>query len=153
MLYCIVPAKVLSVVRRSSVSVPVFYGMRQPPVTIYIVDDDESMRRALARLMQSAGYATATFASVGELIATERFKEPACVIADGRIPGGSGLSLPKKLRDRGLEIPVIIVTAHDTEEMRAEAKQAGVSGYFRKPVDDQVLIDAIEWALSGRHEP
>jgi FixJ family two-component response regulator len=126
--------------------------MRQPPVTIYIVDDDESMRRALARLMQSAGYATATFASVGELLATERFHEPACVIADGRMPGGSGLDLPKKLRDRGSWLPVIILTAHDTEQMRAQARQAGVAGYFRKPVDDQALIDAIEWALSGRHE-
>jgi FixJ family two-component response regulator len=126
--------------------------MRQAPATIYIVDDDESMRRSLARLMKSAGYATATFRSVGELIATERFAEPACVIADGRMLGGSGLELPRKLRARGSSLPVIILTAHDTEEMRAEARQAGVAGYFRKPVDDQALIDAIEWALTGRHE-
>ena len=126
--------------------------MRQPPVTVYIVDDDESMRRSLARLMRSAGYAAATFTSVAELIATERFDEPACVIADGRMHGGSGLELPKELRSRGRRLPVIIVTAHDTEEMRAEARQAGVAGYFRKPVDDQALIDAIEWALSERHE-
>jgi FixJ family two-component response regulator len=130
----------------------VFSGMMQPPVTIYIVDDDESMRRALARLMQSAGYATATFASLGELLATEHFHEPACVIADVRMPGGSGLDLPERLRDCGSWLPVIIVTAHDTEQMRAEARRAGVAGYFRKPVDDQALIDAIEWALSGRHE-
>ncbi len=67
--------------------------------------------------------------------------------------GGSGLDLPKKLHDQGSWLPVIIVTAHDTEEMRAKARQVGVVGYFRKPVDDQALIDAIEWALSGKHEP
>jgi FixJ family two-component response regulator len=121
-------------------------------VTIYIVDDDESMRRSLARLMRSAGYATATFTSVGELIAAERLEESACVIADGRMLGGSGLDLPGKLRARGSCLPVIIVTAQDTDAIRAEARQAGVAGYFRKPVDDQALIDAIEWALSERHE-
>jgi FixJ family two-component response regulator len=124
--------------------------MKQPPVTIYIVEDDDSMRRALERLMLSAGYATATFASVSEFIATECFLEPACVIADARMPGGSGLDLLEKLRARGSGLPVIIVTAHATPEMRARARQAGVDGYFRKPVDDQALIDAIEWALSGR---
>jgi FixJ family two-component response regulator len=126
--------------------------MKQPPVTIYIVEDDDSMRRALERLMLSAGYATATFASVGEFIATECFLEPACVIADARMPGGSGLDLLEKLRARGSGLPVIIVTAHATPEIRAQARQAGVDGYFRKPVDDQALIDAIEWALSGRHQ-
>ena len=124
--------------------------MAQPPITIYIVDDDDSVRRSLSRLMKSAGYVPATFATIGELLACEQLHKPACVIADVRMPGGSGLDVPGKLRARGDSLPVIIVTAHDTEEMRLEARLAGVSGYFRKPVDDQALIDAIEWALSKK---
>ena len=126
--------------------------MRKAPVTIYIVEDDESTRRSLARLMKSAGYETGTFASVGEFMATESFQEPSCVIADGRMPGGSGMELPQKLRQRGSSLPVIIVTANDSGDTCTEGRLAGVAGYFRKPVDDQALIDAIEWALSGRYE-
>jgi FixJ family two-component response regulator len=118
---------------------------------IYILDDDDSMRRSLESLMKSAGYVTATFASVEEFIAMERHHTPACVIADVRMPGGGGVNLPNILRARHWNLPVIIVTAHDTAAMREEARKAGVSSYFRKPVDDQALIDAIEWELSGEH--
>lgn len=111
------------------------------------------MRRSLAGLMRSAGYATATFCCVEHFIATEHIDDSACAIADVRMPGGSGLDLLRKLRERGSSVPVIIVSAHDSEEMRTEARRAGVSNYFRKPVDDQALFDAIEWALSDRGEP
>ena len=124
--------------------------MPRPVITICIVDDDDSVRRSLSRLLRSAGYDVRAFSTIGELLASEQLHRASCVIADVRMPGGSGLELPDKLRARGVSIPVLIVTAHDTEEMRTEARRAGVSAYFRKPVDDQALIDAIEWAVSRK---
>ena len=125
--------------------------MPHQPTTIYVIDDDASVRRSLSRLLRSAGYAAEAFASLAEFVAVEEFKEPGCVITDMRMRGGSGLDVQKVLCERGSFLPVILVTAHDTEEMRAEARRAGVAGYFRKPVDDQALIDAVEWALSKSH--
>jgi FixJ family two-component response regulator len=78
---------------------------------------------------------------------------PACVIADVTMAGGSGLALAQALKDRGDHMPVILVTAHDTEETRTAARRCGASAYFRKPVDDQALLDAIEWALGAPSGP
>jgi FixJ family two-component response regulator len=77
--------------------------------------------------------------------------EHACIISDVRMPGISGLELPELLARAGRHLPVIFVTAHDTEQTRAIAQRAGAAAYFSKPVDDQALLDAIAWALSG-HE-
>jgi FixJ family two-component response regulator len=70
------------------------------------------------------------------------------VIADVQMPSGNGLQLQQRLRENGLSMPLILLAAQDTDEMRAEAKCGGFAGFFRKPVDDQALIDAIEWALN-----
>lgn len=117
---------------------------------IYIVDDDDSVRRALQRVLTSAGYETETFSCAAGLLALERFTHPSCVVADLRMPGDSGFEIRRQLAERGETIPVILVTALDTAEMRQRARQAGVAGFLRKPVDDQALIDAIEWSLSSR---
>lgn len=124
-----------------------------PTSTIYIVDDDDSVRRSLARLMRSAGYAVEAFACVEKLLSIEHFQPRSCVVADVRMAGGSGLELPKRLRERNSLVPVIIVTADDREDMRGEARAAGVASFFRKPVDDQALIDAIEWAIHEQVGP
>ena len=76
------------------------------------------------------------------------FAANSCVIADVQMPGGNGLQLPQHLRQNGLSLPVILLTAQDTAEMRTLAKREGISAFFRKPVDDQALIDAIEWAVN-----
>ncbi len=116
--------------------------------TIYVVDDDLSVRRAIQRVLASAGYRSEVFESADELLALENFETPACVVADFRMAGGSGLELKQRLTDRGSTMPLILITALDTKEMRQKARDAGVAGYLRKPVDDQALIDAIEWGLS-----
>lgn len=118
-----------------------------PPATIYVIDDDDAVRRSLARLLKSAGYLVATFADTEGLLATEDFPSRACVITDLRLADGSGLCLPARLRERQLLLPVIIVTADDSEAMRGRALEAGAAGFFRKPLDAQALIDSIEWAL------
>lgn len=114
--------------------------------TVYIVDDDASVRRSLERLLRSAGYQPACFASVEELL-HGTVGAPACVIADVTLTGRSGLELGQALAERGHHVPLIMLTAHDTAEMRAAAKAGGAVAFFRKPVDDQALVDSIEWVL------
>jgi FixJ family two-component response regulator len=86
---------------------------------------------------------------VPKLVIQASSKAPACVIADIRMPETSGLELPVLLAKQGTRIPVIFVTAYDTEENRLEARRVGAAGFFRKPVDGQALLDAIAWAVEA----
>ena len=101
----------------------------------------------MKRLLRSAGFQAETFASAQEFLDAGRFAEGACVIADVMMPGLGGLELREKLAEAGSSLPVILVTAYDTPETRERAKRLGVAGYFRKPVDDQALLDAIQWVV------
>ena len=124
--------------------------MSKLPIQIYIVDDEAAVSAACARLVRSAKMVPRTFATVEEFMESDCSDDSACVIADVNMPGTSGLQLPKLLADAGRHLPVIIITAHDTPETREQAKHAGVTAYFRKPVDGQALLDAIEWALATK---
>ena len=115
--------------------------------TVYLVDDDESVRTALSRLLRSAQIQVHSFSNVEELLCTDKPDEQSCVVADIRMPGTGGLDLPKMLTARGCKYPVIFLSAQDTEQTRAAAKRAGGAGFFRKPIDAQALLDAIEWAI------
>jgi len=115
---------------------------------VYIVDDDDSVRRAIKRLIRSAGMEARTFESADEFLKSSPREKNACLITDVKMSGITGLELHRKLIESGSGLAVIYITAFDTEEIRAQAKKAGGVGYFRKPVDDQALLDAIEWALS-----
>jgi FixJ family two-component response regulator len=125
--------------------------MPHPAIRLYIVDDEPSVRTAYARLARSAKMEPHTFASVEEFMGSEFSDENACVIADVQFPGKSGLELPVLLGRAGHFLPVIFVTAHDTRETLDLAHRFGAAGYFRKPVDDQALLDAITWALGRQH--
>jgi FixJ family two-component response regulator len=116
--------------------------------TVYIVDDDPSVRQALARVVRSAGLTAETFGTVLELISQAVFTEPACVVSDIGMAETSGLELPRQFATRGRALPVIFVTAYDTEENRAAAKRAGAAAFFHKPVDGQALLDAVAWAVA-----
>lgn len=116
---------------------------------IYLVDDDASVRQALARLIRSAGMRAEVFETVPALVSQAGSKAPDCVIADIRIPEISGLELPALLAKQGIRIPVIFVTAYDTDENRVEARRVRAAGFFRKPVDGQALLDAIAWAVEA----
>lgn len=117
-------------------------------MAVFILDDEASIRMALERLCHSAGLAGRSFESVETFLAADVNDESACIVTDIRMPGTSGLVLPARLRESHRHLPVIFMTAFDTPETRAEARAAGAAGCFRKPVDDQALLDAIEWALS-----
>ncbi len=124
--------------------------MQKKKAIVYIVDDDDSVRRAIARLIRSAAMEAQTFASGGDFLKSKFRDQEACMVADVRMPGMSGLELHQKLIERGFKLPVIFITGFDTAETRSEANKSGAFGYFRKPVDDQALLDAIQWALSSQ---
>lgn len=117
--------------------------------TVYVVDDDPSIRRALPRLLRSSGINTVAFESLASLLAANLKTKDACVVADVRLEHEDGLVLPRLLAERGIKIPVVFLTAVDSPDMRDRACEAGGAAFFRKPVDDQALIDAIRWALAS----
>jgi FixJ family two-component response regulator len=129
--------------------------MPNPPIQVYVVDDEPSICTAYARLLRSAKMQPRTFSSVEDLLRADISGHNACVISDVRMPGTSGLTLPALLAKAGYHLPVILVTAFDTPTMRDLAQKAGAAAYFRKPVDDQALLDAIVWALGrqGNNPP
>ena len=124
--------------------------MPSAPIQIYIVDDEPSICTAYARLVRSAKMQPRTFASVEDFMRSDFTDENACVVSDVQFPGKSGLELPVLLGRAGHHLPVIFVTAHDTPETRDLAQRYGAAAYFRKPVDDQALLDAIAWALHAQ---
>jgi FixJ family two-component response regulator len=117
--------------------------------TIFIIDDDASVRRALGRVMTSAGFDSKVFASVDEFLAGASLKAKGCIVADMTMLGMSSLDLRQVLKLAGSELPIIFVTAQDTEEVRTAARDAGAAGFFRKPVDTQALLDAIQWTFDN----
>src|SRR5436190_11750722 len=96
---------------------------------VYIIDDEESVRAAYARLVRSAHMEPKTFASVDEFMQANTDDENACIVSDVWMPGHSGLDLPRLLTDAGRSIPVIFTTAHDTEDTREIAHRAGAAAY------------------------
>lgn len=124
-----------------------------PEIQVYVVDDEPSVCRAYGRLIRSAKMAARVFSSVEDLLGSDFSDENACIISDVQMPGVSGLELPALLDQAGHRLPVIFVTAHDTAEARDRAHQVGAAAYFRKPVDDLALLDAITRAVNGKSEP
>jgi FixJ family two-component response regulator len=120
--------------------------MIQKSVTVYVVDDDESIRRALKRLLRSAGYHAVTFESAEDFIESAPEGGEGCLILDIRLPGMTGLDLQEKLTSSGAKYTVIFMTAHDNPQWQQRAKTAGAIAYLRKPFDEQSLLDAIELA-------
>jgi two-component system response regulator TtrR len=116
---------------------------------VYVVDDDASVRNALEMLLFSAGMEVLTSESAEALLKYELRKENVCLIVDIKMEGLSGLELQQKLAERGTKIPIIFLTAFDSKESRLQAKRYGAVGFFRKPVDDQALLDTIQLAVSS----
>jgi len=121
----------------------------QDAVMVYIVDDDDSVRGGLSRLMRSAGYEVKAFESADRFLDEVREDPRACVLLDMTMPRLTGVQVQQRLKDRGIQVPVIAVSARDDEETRRVARELGAQFFFRKPVDDQALLDAIVWATTS----
>ncbi len=116
---------------------------------VYIVDDDASILTGLSRLMRSAGIEARTFASAGEFLAAVRDTPFACVLLDITMPRVSGLEVQRRLKDKGISLPVIAVSARDDDDTRAMARSLGAKFFLRKPVDDRALLDAVGWVMDA----
>ena len=121
--------------------------MAGPAHDIAVVDDDESVRRALHRLLRSEGFAATTFADAFEFLEASRRQEFACLILDIHLGRMSGLDLAECLAGEGLRVPIIIITAYDDAAAREAATRVGVRAYLRKPVDAAILLDAVRSAV------
>jgi len=114
---------------------------------VVIVDDDCSVQSALKDLMESAGLPARCFGSAEEFLEWDEGSRTACLIADIRLPGLSGLELQAKLNAEGSPLPIIFITAHGDAWMRVQAMQAGAVEFLSKPFDDDALLEKVRPAL------
>lgn len=117
--------------------------------TVYIIDDDASVRSGLTRLMRAAKLPSRAFATPGEFLEIADTATEGCVLLDLTMPTMSGTEMQAHLRDMHFKLPVIVVSANDSEDARKMALALGASFFLRKPVDDQALIDAINWVTEA----
>ncbi len=117
---------------------------------VAVVDDDESVRLALRRLLRSAKLDVETFASGAEFLESLKAHQPDCLVLDLHMPRISGFAVQAWLAEAGLPLPVVVITGHDSQEIRARALAGGVAAYLPKPVDDKLLLSAIEAAVASR---
>ncbi len=122
--------------------------MPEPDAIVLVVDDDVSVREALASLIRSAGLRVETFASAQEFLARPRADLPSCLVLDVRLPGLSGLDLQKRLAEANLEIPTIFITGHGNVSAAVQAMKAGALEFLTKPFTDRDLLDAIQQAIN-----
>ena len=115
---------------------------------VYVIDDDESVRKALKRLLRSADLDVEMFSSAEEFLSNPRQDQDACILIDIQMPGLTGFDLQKRLLSQQVRIPVIVISASDDSKTREHARDLRAVGFFRKPVDDQALLDAIWWATA-----
>lgn len=118
------------------------------PPTIYVVDDDASIRESLSSLLRSAGMHVEAFESPSEFLALDTLKELSCVVLDVRMPEIDGLALQERLTLAGRTIPIIFITGHGDVPMAVRAMKAGAVDFLNKPFDDTKLLEAITAALS-----
>jgi FixJ family two-component response regulator len=118
------------------------------PKKIVIVDDDPSVRRALKRLISSAGFQAEIFGTAEEFLEAGPPGDTAVFVLDIRLPGLNGLALQERLTSAGYRVPVIFITAHGDDQIHSLAMTAGAVAFLEKPVEEQVLLDAIHAALT-----
>jgi len=116
--------------------------------TVFVVDDNASMRESLCFLLQSVGLACQTFATAEEFLAAYEPQQAGCLVLDLRMPGMGGLALQDELNRRGVYIPIIFVTAYGEVSTAVRALKGGAVEFLEKPFDDQTLVDQVRDALA-----
>ena len=115
---------------------------------ISVVDDDQSFRDSMRRLLKSLGYSATAFASAAEFLASPRITVTQCLIADIHMPDMSGIELYRHLVQTGLGIPTILVTAYPDDRVQKQMLSEGVRCYLRKPLEESSLIDCLHSAVA-----
>lgn len=121
--------------------------------TVFVVDDEHSVRDALSLLLSLRGYATATFASAEDFIGALQPEWHGCIVADIRMSGMSGLEMQQRLRDSQCRLPIIFITAHGDVAAARQAFLAEAVDFIEKPFDGEVLLSAIDKAMSASPPP
>src|SRR5579862_3420818 len=122
--------------------------MKAAPVpTVFIIDDDRSMRQAVQDLVESVGLRAEAFATGQDFLSRQRTSDPCCLVLDVRLPQMSGLDFQRHLAETGVQIPIIFITAHGDIPMSVRALKSGAVEFLTKPFRDQDLLDAIHQAL------
>jgi FixJ family two-component response regulator len=132
-----------------------FWGRKvlQSDCRVYLVDDDASVRRALTRMLRSAGYPTLAFGTAEDfLMAVELDELPSCLVVDLRMPGLSGLDLQELLLERGLELSMVFISGRADVQSGIRAMKGGAVDFLEKPVSEETLLAAIDRGLERDRE-
>ena len=121
--------------------------MTSDSATVFIVDDDQSVRTALARLMRSAGLHAETFASAKEFLEREHRDGPGCMVLDLSMPGSTGLELQQDMAAADIDLPIVFLTGHGNVPSSVKALKSGAVDFLEKPVDEDRLLSAIKDAV------
>jgi FixJ family two-component response regulator len=119
---------------------------------VYVVDDDESVCRALARLFRAVGLSAETFRSAKAFLDHAAPDRPECLVLDVRLPGPSGLDLQEALRQAGRDLPIVFITGHGDVPSSVRAMKGGAVDFLQKPFNDQELLDCVQRALTRSRE-
>jgi FixJ family two-component response regulator len=115
---------------------------------VFVVDDDASVRKSLARLIKAAGYEAEAFGSVGDFLARRPYDGPCCLVLDVRMPGLTGLDLQEALRAAGQRLSIVFITGYRDVPVSVKAMKGGAVDFLTKPVDERTLLGAIEQAVA-----
>jgi two-component system response regulator FixJ len=124
--------------------------------TVHVIDDDDAVRGSLGFLLEGAGFSARTYATPGEILTAVEGRAadfgPGCIVTDIRMPQMNGLELIRRLREAGVELPVIVITGHGDLPLAIEAMRAGVVDFLEKPFDDDALLAAVRRAIDAHAE-
>jgi FixJ family two-component response regulator len=121
--------------------------MSEEQPVVFVIDDDPSVRDALAGLLRSVGLEVLSFGSTQEFLQSERPDLPGCLVLDVRLPGRSGLDFQRELAQTGIHLPIVFITGHGDIPMSVRAIKAGAIEFLPKPFHDQELLDAIQLGI------
>jgi FixJ family two-component response regulator len=119
--------------------------------TVFVVDDDASLRNALKNLLRSVGLNVETFGSAQEFLSSPHLRAPGCLVLDVRLPELSGLDLQRRLVEANVQIPIVFITGHGDIQMSVRAMKLGAVEFLTKPFRDQDLLDAVQQAIERDH--
>ena len=126
--------------------------MSKPKPTVFVIDDDSSVRNSLARLVDSYGFNKETFASAEEFLTREKYEGIGCIVLDVRMPGLSGMGLQSTLNQADDSPPIVFITGHGDISMSVQAMKGGAVDFITKPFDEEELLLAIQKAVERTGE-
>jgi len=122
--------------------------MREEQPLVFVIDDDESVRAAIADLLRSVGLGVESFGSTDEFLQCERRDAPGCIVLDVRLPGPSGLEFQRTLDKLDIHLPIIFISGHGDIPMSVRAMKSGAIEFLTKPLPEQELLDAIQTGIA-----